>query len=418
MDDIQVLICDDSALMRNLISRVVDSTQGMKVCATAMNGRFCLQKIPLSHPDIIILDIEMPEMNGVEFLKERKMQGIDIPVLILSSVATKGAAVTMQCLELGAVDFITKPSGSVTNNIMSVSAALIERIASYGSRYARRKGKSVYPTDFFIQQTKFKEAEFSAKKTPIPTTTAGGAKPTPAAKTTAGMPSSGTDARAEHPIFSASVWKPAKPKEPAVIKPERNPGPIEIVAIGISTGGPNALREMLAKIDPKLSRPILIVQHMPAGFTKEFANSLNRICPLEVKEAEDGDLIHPGMVYVAPGDFHIVVEKSTLCNVIRLSKADLRNGHRPSADVMFESIAKIYQNRALGVIMTGMGRDGAEQLAEMRRQGAWTLGQDEASSVVYGMPKAGWENGAVQKQVSLDNMADEINRLVREHANG
>ena len=409
MDDIQVLICDDSALMRNLISRVVDSTEGMKVCATAMNGRFCLQKIPLTHPDIIILDIEMPEMNGVEFLKERKMQGIDIPVLILSSVATKGAAVTMQCLELGAVDFITKPSGSVSNNIMSVSAALIERIASYGSRYARRKGKSVYPTDFFVQQTKFKEAQTLAKKeslvnkTPAPTGT--GAKAPAAAKT-------------ELPIFSASIWKPAEPKKPAVITPERNPGPIEIVAIGISTGGPNALREMLAKLDPKFSRPILIVQHMPAGFTKEFANSLNRICPLEVKEAEDGDLIHPGMIYVAPGDFHIVVEKSTLCNVIRLSKADMRNGHRPSADVMFESIAKIYQNRALGVIMTGMGRDGAEQLAEMRRQGAWTLGQDEASSVVYGMPKAGWENGAVQKQVALENMAEEINRMVREHANG
>ncbi|MBQ1592727.1 MAG: chemotaxis response regulator protein-glutamate methylesterase [Treponema sp.] len=409
MDDIQVLICDDSALMRNLISRVVDSTEGMKVCATAMNGRFCLQKIPLTHPDIIILDIEMPEMNGVEFLKERKMQGIDIPVLILSSVATKGAAVTMQCLELGAVDFITKPSGSVSNNIMSVSAALIERIASYGSRYARRKGKSVYPTDFFVQQTKFKEAQTLAKKeslvnkTPAPTGTSAKAP---------------AEAKTELPIFSASIWKPAEPKKPAVITPERNPGPIEIVAIGISTGGPNALREMLAKLDPKFSRPILIVQHMPAGFTKEFANSLNRICPLEVKEAEDGDLIHPGMIYVAPGDFHIVVEKSTLCNVIRLSKADMRNGHRPSADVMFESIAKIYQNRALGVIMTGMGRDGAEQLAEMRRQGAWTLGQDEASSVVYGMPKAGWENGAVQKQVALENMAEEINRMVREHANG
>jgi len=418
MDDIQVLVCDDSALMRNLISRVVDSTQGMKVCATAMNGRFCLQKIPTTKPDIIILDIEMPEMNGVEFLRERKMQGIDIPVLILSSVATKGAAVTMQCLELGAIDFITKPSGSVSNNIMSVSAALIERIASYGSRYARRKGKNVYPTDFFIQQTKYKEAELSAKK-------AGLAKPQPSIETkpaSTAKPSGAVKApleqKTELPIFSASIWKPAKPKEPAVIKAERNPGPIEIVAIGISTGGPNALREMLAKIDPKFPRPILIVQHMPAGFTKEFANSLNRICPLEVKEAEDGDLIHPGMVYVAPGDFHIVVEKSTLCNVIRLSKADCRNGHRPSADVMFESVAKIYQNRALGVIMTGMGRDGAEQLAEMRRQGAWTLGQDEASSVVYGMPKAGWENGAVQKQVSLDNMADEINRLVREHANG
>lgn len=401
MDDLQVLVCDDSALMRNLVSRIVDATEGMKVVGTAMNGRFLLQKIPQLKPDIIVLDIEMPEMNGVEFLKERKMQGIDIPVIVLSSVATKGAAVTMECLELGASDFITKPSGSVSSNINSVSAALIERLASYGTRYARRKGKDVYPVEFFMQQARLKEAEIAAKKEGIID------KIKPAS-------SSGTTTSS----FTASMWKPAKAKEPAVITPVRKSGAIEIVAIGISTGGPNALREVLAKIDPKFPRPILIVQHMPVGFTKEFANSLNRICPLEVKEAEDGDLIHPGQVYIAPGDYHIVVEKSTLCNVIKLSKAEQRNGHRPSADVLFESVAKIYQNHALGVIMTGMGRDGAAQLAEMRKQGAWTLGQDEKSSVVYGMPKAGWELGAVQKQVALEDMANELNTLLQEHANG
>ena len=196
----------------------------------------------------------------------------------------------------------------------------------------------------------------------------------------------------------------------------RQSGPIDVVALGISTGGPNALREVFAKIDPKFSKPILVVQHMPAGFTKEFAASLDKICPLKVKEAEDGDLIHPGQIYIAPGDFHIVVQKSTLCNVIRLSKEDLRNGHRPSADVLFESVAKLYKNRALGVIMTGMGRDGAAQLAEMRKQGARTLGQDEKSSIVYGMPRAAWELGAVQKQVSLENMAAEMSAVIKEQA--
>ncbi len=204
-------------------------------------------------------------------------------------------------------------------------------------------------------------------------------------------------------------------KEPDVITPIAEPGPIEIVALGISTGGPNALREVFAAIDPKFSKPILVVQHMPAGFTKEFAASLDRICPLAVKEAEDGDNIHPGQIYIAPGDYHIAVEKSTLCNVIRLNQQDPRNGHRPSADVLFESVAKIYKNRALGIIMTGMGRDGAAQLAEMRRQGAWTLGQDEDSSIVYGMPRVAWELGAVQKQVSLENMASEMSRIVREN---
>ena len=394
MDNIEVLVCDDSALMRNLISRIVDETEGMNVCGTAMNGKFALQKIPFLKPDLILLDIEMPEMTGVQFLEERKKRGMDIPVVILSSIATKGAAVTMQCLELGASDFITKPSGSISSNIASVSSAIIEKIASYGGKYARKNGKNIPLTETFVKQAKLREAEAAAKKEGIID------KIAPAALS--------------QETFSPVLFT-SKRKEPEVIVPLREPGRIEVVAIGISTGGPNALREVFAHLDPKFSRPILVVQHMPAGFTKEFAASLDKICPLSVKEAEDRDEIHPGQIYIAPGNFHIVVEKSTLCNVIRLSSADLRNGHRPSAVWLSESVAKIYQNRALGVIMTGMGRDGAVQLAEMRKQGAWTLGQDEESSVVYGMPRVAYELGAVQKQVSLENMANEMNTLVREH---
>lgn len=395
MDNIEVLVCDDSSLMRNMISRIVDSAEGMHTAGTAMNGKFCLQKIPLLKPDLILLDIEMPEMTGVQFLEERKKLGIDIPVIILSSIATKGAAVTMQCLELGASDFITKPGGSVSVNITSVGSSIIEKIASYGGKYARAHGKNIASPEVFVHQAKLKEAEAAAVKEGIiskikPSET----KPEP---------------------LPATLWTPPH-KEPAVITPLRQSGPIDVVALGISTGGPNALREVFAKIDPKFSKPILVVQHMPAGFTKEFAASLDKICPLKVKEAEDGDLIHPGQIYIAPGDFHIVVQKSTLCNVIRLSKEDLHNGHRPSADVLFESVAKLYKNRALGVIMTGMGRDGAAQLAEMRKQGARTLGQDEKSSIVYGMPRAAWELGAVQKQVSLENMAAEMSAVIKEQA--
>ena len=394
MDNIEVLVCDDSALMRNLISRIVDETEGMNVCGTAMNGKFALQKIPFLKPDLILLDIEMPEMTGVQFLEERKKRGMDIPVVILSSIATKGAAVTMQCLELGASDFITKPSGSISSNIASVSSAIIEKIASYGGKYARKNGKNIPLTETFVKQAKLREAEAAAKKE--------------------GIIDKIAPAGLCQETFSPGLFTSER-KEPEVIVPLREPGRIEVVAIGISTGGPNALREVFAHLDPKFSRPILVVQHMPAGFTKEFAASLDKICPLSVKEAEDRDEIHPGQIYIAPGNFHIVVEKSTLCNVIRLSSADLRNGHRPSADWLFESVAKIYQNRALGVIMTGMGRDGAVQLAEMRKQGAWTLGQDEESSIVYGMPRVAYELGAVQKQVSLENMANEMNTLVREH---
>lgn len=395
MDDIEVLVCDDSALMRNLISRIIDSTDGMKTVGTAMNGKFCLQKIPQLNPDLILLDIEMPEMTGLQFLEERKKLGIDIPVVILSSIATKGAAVTMQCLDLGASDFITKPGGSTSSNISSITSHIIEKIASYGSRYAKNKGKDIYPLEAFMQQAKLKEATDAAVKSGLLD------KVAPQTTKVSELP--------------ATLWQ-HKNKEPLTITAEREPGPIDIVVIGISTGGPNALREVLAQIDPKFPKPILIVQHMPAGFTKEFAISLDRICPLNVKEAEDGDLIHPGQVYVAPGNYHIKIEKSTLCNIIRLSQDPQRNGHRPSADVLFESVAKIYKNRALGIIMTGMGRDGASCLAEMRKQGAWTLGQDEKSSVVYGMPRAAWEAGAVQKQVSLKEMASEMNRLLKEHA--
>ena len=200
-----------------------------------------------------------------------------------------------------------------------------------------------------------------------------------------------------------------------MVKPLREPGRIEIIAIGISTGGPNALREVFSKIDPGLKQPILVVQHMPAGFTEEFANSLNGICPLEVKEAKDGDLIKGGRILIAPGNYHIYVERKSLAMVVRLSDAPQRNGHRPSADVLFESVAEQYQNRALGVIMTGMGNDGAVQLAEMRRQGAHTLGQDEQSCIVYGMPKVAFELGAVQKQVSLQDMAHEISKLANQY---
>jgi two-component system chemotaxis response regulator CheB len=204
-------------------------------------------------------------------------------------------------------------------------------------------------------------------------------------------------------------------KEPAVIIPEREGGHIEIIAIGISTGGPNALRDVLPHISPDLRQPILIVQHMPAGFTAEFAESLDRICPLTVTEAKDGEPILSGHVYIAPGNYHMTVEKRSISAAIRLNQNELRNGHRPSADELFESIARCYQNKALGVIMTGMGRDGAAQLTEMRKKGAWTLGQDAQSCIVYGMPKVAWEMGGVQKQVPLEKLADEINALAKEH---
>jgi two-component system chemotaxis response regulator CheB len=358
--------------MRNLISRIIDSTPGLKTADKAMNGVFALQKIPRCQPDVIVLDIEMPEMNGIEFLKERRRLGIEIPVVILSSVAKSGAQITMEALSLGASDFITKPSGSVSSDIHMVAGELSRMLAAYGSQYQREKGKEPPRYAFEAPERMFEPVQVEPKARPRIVTS------------------------------------------PAPIRPVRSPGPTEIVVIGISTGGPNALREVFAKISPELGRPVVVVQHMPAGFTEEFAASLDRICPLEVKEAADGDILKPGRVLIAPGDWHIVVEKRPLASVVRINQDPAENGHRPSADVLFRSVAREYGNKALAVIMTGMGKDGARELGSIYREGGLTLGQDEESSVVYGMPKVAFEMGSVMEQVSLGRMAERISTLAME----
>ena len=395
MDDISVMICDDSALMRNLIGKIIDDTTGMTVCGKAENGQDLIEKLKTTKPDVILLDIEMPVMTGLQFLRKRNELHLDVPVVILSSVATEGAAVTIECLELGASDFITKPGASVTLKIGDVTNEIIEYIASYGGAYAIMHGKKIPDPEFFSHQIKLKEAErFVIKK-------------------------KGEETAKSVSITKADVvpstWFQPKVKEPVVITPEREGGKIEIIAIGISTGGPNALRDVFKAIDPNLKQPVLVVQHMPAGFTAEFANSLDNICPLKVTEAKDGEPILGGHVYIAPGSYHMFVEHKPLGNFIKLSQDEPRNGHRPSCDVLFESVANIYKNHALGVIMTGMGRDGAAQITEMRKKGAWTLGQNKDSSIVYGMPKVAFELGGVQKQVALADMAGEISKLAKEH---
>lgn len=397
--DVRVLIVDDSALMRNIISKIIEQTPGLMIAGKAMNGEFALNHIAGCRPDVIVLDIEMPVMNGLEFLKERRKRGIDIPVIMLSSLTTEGTAVTMQCLALGASDFLAKPGGAGLTDLSSTANRLTELLISYGGTYAKNKGRVTVPHRVVGLYSSLEKKKVEEK----------GAGPIPSEQK--------PPVAANHIVntFNTVFSSARQNKDPVVITPLREPGKIEIIAIGISTGGPNALREVFQKIDPNLKQPILVVQHMPAGFTEEFANSLNSVCPLEVKEAKDGDLIKGGRILIAPGNYHIYVERKSLATVVRLSDAPQRNGHRPSADVLFESVADIYQNHALGVIMTGMGNDGAAQLAEMRRQGAHTLGQNEESCIVYGMPKVAFEMGGVQRQVSLQDMADEISKLANQY---
>ena len=375
MDDIKVLIVDDSALMRSLIGKIVDAAPGLVVADKAMNGRFALQKLERVQPDIIVLDLEMPEMNGVEFLRERKRLNIDIPVIVLSSIAKEGARVTMECLELGASDFVTKPSGSESANLASVANQLVEFLQAYGKRYQLKKH-------------------------------AGVAKPITASSIQPHTP----PIRQERPIVPAQEAKPASGK----VTQMQNPGNIEIIAIGISTGGPNALREVFAALDPELPQPIVVVQHMPPGFTYEFANSLNKICPLEVKEAQEGDLVKKGRILIAQGGKHLIIEKKPLGSIAHISDAAPQSGHKPSADVLFSSIAEQFRNHALGIIMTGMGKDGAASITRLYQEGSRTIGQDEASAVVYGMPRVAYEMGGIMEQVSLKNMAAAINRYGKE----
>ena len=376
MDDIRVLIVDDSALMRSLIGKIVENTPGLAVADKAMNGKFALQKLERVKPDIIVLDLEMPEMNGVEFLRERKRLNIDIPVIVLSSIAKEGARVTMECLELGASDFVTKPSGSESANLASVANQLVDFLQAYGKRYQLKKH-------------------------------AGVAKPITASSIQPHTP----PVRQERSIEPAQ--EAAKPSGGKVTQMQK-PGNIEIIAIGISTGGPNALREVFAELDPELPQPIVVVQHMPPGFTNEFANSLNKICPLEVKEAQEGDLVKKGRILIAQGGKHLIIEKKPLGSIAHISDAAPQSGHKPSADVLFSSIAEQFRNHALGIIMTGMGKDGAASITRLYQEGSRTIGQDEASAVVYGMPRVAFEMGGIMEQISLKNMAAAINRYGKE----
>jgi two-component system chemotaxis response regulator CheB len=373
-DNISVLVVDDSALMRNLISKMIETSPGLAVADTAMNGKFALEKISKCNPDCIVLDLEMPEMTGIEFLRERKKRGIRIPVIILSSIAEKGAAITMEALGLGASDFVQKPSGSISVDIASVKERLSELLLAYGEKYRRFNKKSAVPSVLPL---------------------AGAA--------------AGNKRNAAFSIdLGLGVNTPVQK-----ITPIRQPGKIEVIAIGISTGGPEALRTVFSKLDEDLKTPILVVQHMPPGFTHEFALSLDKICPLDVKEADEGDEVTPGRILIAQGDKHLEVAREGVRVIVNLSKSPQVSGHRPSADVLFASVAMLYTNHALGVIMTGMGRDGAQQLGNIYREGGLTIGQDEASSVVYGMPRVAHELGHVMEQVSLENMGKRISLIAK-----
>jgi two-component system chemotaxis response regulator CheB len=372
---IRVLIVDDSALMRKLISNTVKKDPEIEVADTAINGLFALKKIKQLEVDIILLDIEMPDMNGLEFLKMRRDLGIDIPVVMLSSLGAKRPEVTIEALDLGAKDFIIKPSGSISMDIEKVSQEIIAAIKKYGGEKYRT------PLDKArIDAQLEKLIEDKVKKTDISPTL-----PRPK-------------------VMQSYTTLGVKPESL-----ERKLKTVRLILIGISTGGPAALRQLFSKITNK-KFPILVVQHMPPGFTREFAKGLNRISSLEVKEAADNDLIQPGWAYIAPGDHHLSVQQKGFEFRARITETPPVNGHRPSVEVLYESVAD--QNiSSLGVIMTGMGKDGAKSLNRLHEMGYPTVAQSPKDCVVFGMPRVAIEMGGVDKVLEIDDIADFINSI-------
>lgn len=368
---IRVLVVDDSAFMRKVLSDMIGSHSEFEVVDTAKNGQEAIDKIKKLTPDVVTLDIEMPIMDGLTAL-EKIMESDPLPIIMLSSLTKEGADATIRSLELGAVDFITKPSSIFKINTDDVKLELIEKIkmASKISMKSKSFKKSSWPK---------KEISESMPK--------------------------GTQMGSR--ASESSLFGEGKPKLPHGNRVDK------IVAIGTSTGGPRALQSVIPRLPGNINASFVVVQHMPPGFTKSLAERMNSLSELSVKEAEHGDVMKPGWVYIAPGDYHLRIKKSGADYIIQLLQDDLVTGHRPSVDAMMYSIADQKITNIVGVIMTGMGADGARGLERVKKELKGTIiAQDEDSCVVFGMPKSTIQLGVVDKVVTLNDIANEIVRAV------
>lgn len=338
---IKVLIVDDSALMRALLSQIIGGVPDIEVVGSAPDPLAAREMIKALNPDVLTLDVEMPRMDGLEFLN-RLMRLRPMPVVMVSSLTAKGSEVTLQALETGAVDFVAKPRADSEAALQAYGEEIREKIrAAYDARNRLAAPRAV-----------------SAKAPTAP-------------------PSNGFSQR----LLNSHV-----------------------VAIGASTGGTEAIREVLTRL-PAAMPPIVMVQHMPETFTPSFAARLDSLSALRVLEAKGGERLKPGTAYLAPGHSHMTVRRSAGGYALELDKSEPVNRHRPSVDTLFLSVARQAGREATGVILTGMGKDGARGLLEMRKAGAWTIGQDQESCVVYGMPREAAQIGAVAEVAPLTDVS-------------
>ncbi|KAB3535861.1 chemotaxis response regulator protein-glutamate methylesterase [Alkaliphilus pronyensis] len=349
-DPIKVLIVDDSAFIRKILTDIINSDPDLKVVGFARNGKDAIEKIAVLQPDVVTMDVEMPVMNGILSL-ELIMKKNPIPVVMLSSLTSDGAKSAITALELGAVDFIEKPSSVFGVNAETLKNEVIFKIkAASKAKLEKKRNTGVAIKSFTLKSQVERGNNISSS----------------------------------------------------------------IIAIGTSTGGPRALQAILPLLPASINASILIVQHMPPGFTRSLAERLDTISQIKVKEAEDKEELLPGVAYIAPGDFHMAVEKTkgNRC-FIKLDKTQPVSGHRPSADVLFSSVSKLDNEKVLAVIMTGMGSDGTNGLRELKdSKKSPILAQDEESCVVYGMPKSAVKAGIVDDILPLNKIAKAIiNRL-------
>jgi two-component system chemotaxis response regulator CheB len=343
---IKVLVVDDSALMRKLLAKMLSVAQDIEVVGTAMDGSFALQKIEALRPDVVTLDLDMPNVDGLTAL-EQIVDRFRLPVVLVSAHTEEGASVTFDALAAGAVDFVTKPKRVLSAPLDSLGAKLIEKIRVASLVEVR----SLRP------------------------------KPSP-----------------PHAI------------EHADLPPTEN-GASHVVVIGASTGGPHALSYILPQLKKDFPAGLLIVQHMPEGFTSMFSKHLSEICAVNVREAANGVLIVPGQALVAPGGSHLKIKNINGSPIVVLSKSPPVQGMRPSADVLFQSAGETFGDKVIGLIMTGMGEDGADGIETIRAAGGHTLAQDQSSSVVFGMPKAAIDRKAIQKVLPLSEIGPYLNSL-------
>ena len=354
MQKIHILIVDDAVVVRSRVTKVLSSDPRLEVVGAAANGRIALAKIPQVNPDVVVLDIEMPEMNGLETLTAIRKTYPLLPVIMFSTLTERGAAATLEALSLGATDYATKPSNvdSMDAAIEHIRENLIPKIKVFGSGAA-----------------------------------------------TSQMPT----------VYQKSIVAPTQPLTKKVVS---SPGRVEVVAIGVSTGGPNALPVVLSEFPADFPIPIVIVQHMPPTFTKLLAKRLASKSQIRVDEAVPRAVLEPGHAWIAPGNFHMIVERNGAGVRIITHQEPPENSCRPAVDVLFRSVAEVYGGSAIAVVLTGMGQDGLRGCECIREVGGQILAQDQASSVVWGMPGLVANTGLADKVLPLDQIGGEIMRRV------